>query len=193
MASNVEVSALPTLRKEDLGDRNVFRPHVNSILSSLSSTKVEEIKLKPQSSLIVSISDRAPTALSAKLHHEPQFRIVDETEGAEDSLKSSAESDHESKLVGIADMHQEGLRHYRKLSKEIEKTNKMQRRTDLDEEVITPTSTNGHNSRHTRKSESEYRSIDNSIGSERLVNIIEKENSVQLKKEDSYHIKDSFF
>ena len=63
--------------------------------------------------------------------------------------------------------------------------------------MITPTSTNDRKSismKQTKQSESEYRSIDNSIGSERIVNIIEKENAVQLKKEDvPGQLKDSFF
>jgi len=51
--------------------------------------------------------------------------------------------------------------------------------------VLTPTSS--------QSPESECKSIINSIGSERLVKVIEKDNSVQIKKDDlTYQLRDSF-
>ena len=90
------------------------------------------------------------------------------------------------KKEGNNDLPKDGQRHFRKLSKELDRPTRYDSVDKVESEIITPTSKHRGSilSINQLKYESCNNSFTNSIGSERIVNIIEKENTITVKRLD---------
>lgn len=109
--------------------------------------------------------------------HKKDFNR-DTLDSINSSISNSIATGGKFQRDGINDLPKDGQRHFRKLSKELDRPKSWEDH-EIESEILTPTSNTNLRSlislKHTKESNSEKNSFNDSIGSERLVNIIEKE------------------
>ena len=110
----------------DEQEQRIYRVHINSVQSSMSSSKAAETKQLPQRTLFVgSLLQRKPSDFKVtnvlKQGREPQGQVIEQTESI-DSESSHNRIEFSARFVGQdRDSQEDGKR--RKVNKELERPN----------------------------------------------------------------------